>query len=199
MGRALSPVELLRQKAIRPFGRFPKTAQLVNCSTVWLRGLDSNQQPPGYEPGELPNCSTPLRTPRNLTISGGSFKFCRGRGSNPHELYGSEDFKSPASTGSATPAPQRAGNGIRTRDLHLGKVALYQLSYSRLQPHYTKGTSPASSLVRRAGFEPARLAALAPKASASANSATFAPHPYFSPYPRKRERGRHTPPPVQPP
>ena len=41
MGRALSPVELLR----RP---------------LWLRGLDSNQQPPGYEPGELPNCSTPL-------------------------------------------------------------------------------------------------------------------------------------------
>jgi hypothetical protein len=26
----------------------------------------------------------------------------------------------------------RAGNGIRTRDIHLGKVTLYQLSYSRL-------------------------------------------------------------------
>ncbi len=25
-----------------------------------------------------------------------------------------------------------AGNGTRTRDIHLGKVALYQLSYSRL-------------------------------------------------------------------
>ena len=25
----------------------------------------------------------------------------------------------------------RAGNGIRTRDIHLGKVTLYQLSYSR--------------------------------------------------------------------
>jgi hypothetical protein len=25
-----------------------------------------------------------------------------------------------------------AGNEIRTRDLHLGKVALYQLSYSRM-------------------------------------------------------------------
>jgi hypothetical protein len=25
----------------------------------------------------------------------------------------------------------RAGNGIRTRDINLGKVALYQLSYSR--------------------------------------------------------------------
>ena len=26
----------------------------------------------------------------------------------------------------------RAGNGIRTRDINLGKVALYQLSYSRI-------------------------------------------------------------------
>ena len=26
----------------------------------------------------------------------------------------------------------RAGDGVQTRDLHLGKVALYQLSYSRL-------------------------------------------------------------------
>jgi hypothetical protein len=28
-----------------------------------------------------------------------------------------------------------AGNEARTRDLNLGKVALYQLSYSRIQPH----------------------------------------------------------------
>ena len=27
----------------------------------------------------------------------------------------------------------RAGNGTRTRDINLGKVALYQLSYSRMQ------------------------------------------------------------------
>ena len=28
-----------------------------------------------------------------------------------------------------------AGDGIRTRDINLGKVALYQLSYSRLESH----------------------------------------------------------------
>ena len=28
---------------------------------VSLRGVDLNHRPPGYEPGELPNCSTPRR------------------------------------------------------------------------------------------------------------------------------------------
>ena len=30
-------------------------------------------------------------------------------------------------------SPSRAGNGTRTRDPNLGKVVLYQLSYSRMQ------------------------------------------------------------------
>ena len=56
------------------------------------------------------------------------------------------DFKSLASTGFAIPATperahrarrsatvlMRAGNGTRTRDPNLGKVVLYQLSYSRV-------------------------------------------------------------------
>ena len=29
---------------------------------IWLRGLDSNQRPLGYEPNELPDCSTPRYT-----------------------------------------------------------------------------------------------------------------------------------------
>ena len=28
---------------------------------TWLRGLDLNQGPSGYEPDELPDCSTPRR------------------------------------------------------------------------------------------------------------------------------------------
>jgi hypothetical protein len=56
---------------------------------------------------------------------------------NPHGHYYPLDFKSSVSTNSTTRALLivRAKNGIRTRDLHLGKVALYQLSYFRiLQP-----------------------------------------------------------------
>ena len=32
----------------------------VGLSAKWLRGLDLNQRPLGYEPNELPGCSTPL-------------------------------------------------------------------------------------------------------------------------------------------
>ena len=31
-----------------------------NLLILWLRGLDLNQRPLGYEPNELPGCSTPL-------------------------------------------------------------------------------------------------------------------------------------------
>jgi hypothetical protein len=42
-------------------------------------------------------------------------------------------FKSVQCDYRALRAPKgRAGNGIRTRDINLGKVALYQLSYSRI-------------------------------------------------------------------
>ena len=43
-------------------------------------------------------------------------------------------MESPGAVTYRLPVPlsrDRAGNGIRTRDINLGKVALYQLSYSR--------------------------------------------------------------------
>ena len=56
---------------------------------------------------------------------------------NPHRHCCPLDFKSSVSTDSTIRAfmmghKKRAKNGIRTRDLNLGKVALYQLSYFRL-------------------------------------------------------------------
>lgn len=34
----------------------------------WLRGLDLNQRPSGYEPDELPGCSTPRQTRGRRTV-----------------------------------------------------------------------------------------------------------------------------------
>ena len=36
-----------------------KSRRSVGCKKWWLRGLDLNQRPSGYEPDELPGCSTP--------------------------------------------------------------------------------------------------------------------------------------------
>gem|GEM_PF-4609446 len=50
-------LSLLYGRAIRSLG------------VVWLRGLDSNQRPLGYEPNELPGCSTPRHRLNNSKLS----------------------------------------------------------------------------------------------------------------------------------
>jgi hypothetical protein len=42
--------------------RILKNVNAISCrhsAKDWLRGLDLNQRPSGYEPDELPGCSTP--------------------------------------------------------------------------------------------------------------------------------------------
>ena len=67
--------------------RFPRKSR-----GLWLRGPDLNRRPSGYEPDELPDCSTP-----RYKIGAGD-RGRTGTGSLPR------DFKSRASANSATPA-----------------------------------------------------------------------------------------------
>ncbi len=57
---------------------------------------------------------------------------------SPHGLSGPYDSESGASA-----PPRRAGNGTRTRDPNLGKVVLYQLSYSREADDFSVQPAPA--------------------------------------------------------
>jgi hypothetical protein len=55
------------------------TEALYFVSSNWLRGLDLNQRPSGYEPDELPDCSTPRK---HLSGTGKGRQICdeSGRG-----------------------------------------------------------------------------------------------------------------------
>jgi hypothetical protein len=99
-----------------------------------------NPRPPGYEPGELPDCSTPrrvLQEPRTVRRYSNRWRTVWSGPEPPRPV------RSVNSESELSAPPRRAGNGTRTRDPNLGKVVLYQLSYSRDADDFSVPPAPA--------------------------------------------------------
>ena len=78
-GRTLQP----HQKPRRFGDRCYLGLSGVGQSAKWLRGLDLNQRPLGYEPNELPGCSTP-QLQFTLCRQSGQMKWGKRIGEKPH-------------------------------------------------------------------------------------------------------------------
>src|SRR5581483_12273014 len=51
----------------------------LTCGSNWWRGRDSNPRPSGYEPDELPDCSTPRWTSNDSRIRVTGDRVCEAR------------------------------------------------------------------------------------------------------------------------
>jgi DNA-binding NarL/FixJ family response regulator len=120
--------------------RYPKLAMLTERErAVRLRG--DREVPRGAHPRQAgaarpgPGRRARLRS-RPDPARGWCRRILRGGDGNRTRVQG---FAGPCLSHSATPpqghtGPSRADDGIRTRDPHLGKVMLYQLSHVRIAP-----------------------------------------------------------------
>jgi hypothetical protein len=62
------PMRLLSKGSF--WGFCSEYSNTASCCRYWLRGLDLNQRPLGYEPNELPDCSTPHLDSSNRSPQG---------------------------------------------------------------------------------------------------------------------------------
>ena len=126
----------------------PRPWRLAPCSTLAQTTTSLSELLKGIEPStsSLPRkCSTPeLQQPFKFKTQ--NFKFKITLSSKPNF------FAKVPNTWNLESEIPRAGDEARTRDLQLGRLPLYQLSYSRIleTQHYV------FSLVGRTGFEPVK-------------------------------------------
>ena len=84
----------------------------------------------GFEPRcQRPQIYSLLHSPMMLTTQGFCFSIWKGQVESNHRVT---EFRARRLTVLAIPLVFGAGNETRTRDIYLGKVVLYQLSYSRI-------------------------------------------------------------------
>ena len=159
-----------------------KAATQKVTASFWLRGRDLNPRPPGYEPDELPNCSTPRY--EILGENGGAGDRDRtGTGSLPR------DFKSRASANSATPAnwflikiPQPAGH---VKSKAVGRMQIFSPHPPEVRLFYCFCAKRAASCFRLGVRKKTKTKTMTLHAALSSameeNTSAMAPGTYCSP------------------
>jgi hypothetical protein len=111
-----------------------RPAQTLKGCSRWLKQYGRRRR----ESNPCTGLCRPLPKPLGHSAAGASFAGGRhaasqGCGASPGGATAIPDRDGPSAVGRVNPKPRfRADDGIRTRDPHLGKVMLYQLSHVRV-------------------------------------------------------------------
>ena len=122
------------------------TTPVVPQIRKWLRGVDLNHRPLGYEPNELPDCSTPQKNHISAMVEGQTDS--GGRADGPHEIRPSgADFSAHAPFQLSIATYRFTFLRSQASTIFVGSIAALSNCSSKIFP-----SLPIRKLIRRAAL-----------------------------------------------